>query len=192
MGQLTASFIRRCPEPSLVRGAERVVIGFALRREGDVARHHFSLDTGLVVEAANIGALQIIEVLAHVVVQVVIGRAVHLMIPVGIVVHRDKLARFQPFAHLREAEQIALLVHHIGPPGGVYPHPLVEGAGVDGVDDVAVVDIALGQAGDIARLEAHGQIALIEHLRHHAAVDTPVFALADFVDGNGILHLGIV
>ena len=62
----------------------------------------------------------------------------------------------------------------------VYPEPFAESGRIDGVDDVAVVDIRLRHTGNDTRRNAHRQVALVQYRSQPAAVQAPAAVLAGF------------
>jgi len=103
------------------------------------------------------------------------------MIPVSVLVNRHELTLFQSVSDLRYTQQITFVVHDIGIPCGVYPQPLVESIGINDVDHMAIVYIAFRKTSHIAGLESHSQITLVQHLRHHTAINAPILLLANFI-----------
>lgn len=132
------------------------------------------------VEPVACPAFQVEQIFGHVLVQIVFRRGLLFIIPVGFFVHPDWLAVSEACTHFLYAQQIALSVCHPSIVCGVYPEPFAESERIDGVDDVAVVDIRLRHTGNDARRNAHRQVALVQYRSQPAAVQAPAAVLAGF------------
>ena len=73
------------------------------------------------VKPANLLAREEVEVLGHVIFQIVFLGLLALMIPVGRLAEHQWLVVDESLAHLGNAEHRAILVHHPGVHRGVYP-----------------------------------------------------------------------
>ena len=132
------------------------------------------------VEPIACPAFQVEQIFGHVFVQIVFRRGLLFIVPVGIFVHLDWLAVSEACTHFLYTQQVALFVCHPSIVRRVYPEPFAESGRIDGVDDVAVVDIRLRHTGNDTRRNAHRQVALVQYRSQPAAVQAPAAVLAGF------------
>lgn len=134
----------------------------------------------LVVGAKAQGRVNVVKVLAHVLAQVFINVCFVLVVPVGIVVDKERTALDKPFTHLAGVQQQPVLVHDISVPSRVHPHPFLQRVAPCHTDDMAVVilGIVLGHTNEVTCRNAYRLVHFAEHDGHEPAVVTALLALS--------------
>ena len=81
---------------------------------------------------------KVVEILSHIVIQIIIFGSIILIVPVGIGIELQRLVLDDAFAHLEDAEHLVVFVRYVGFEGRVNPQPFAQFFGIDFVNDVTI------------------------------------------------------
>lgn len=110
------------------------------------------------------------EILGHILIQIILLANLILIVPIGLRIEYDRLVLDNPLTHLKDAEHLLVIIHHVGLVGGVDPQPFAQLRGINFVDDMAIVVVISWHASDHTRADAQCQVAFVGKECQTAAV----------------------
>ena len=141
-----------CPEHLWVGGGVTfpVIVDEAYGNQAYIFLCRIGAIVALRVESAEFLADKVVEILRHVIIQIVLLRLLVLMVPVGRLAEHQRKIILQTIAYLGNAEHRTVLVHHPGIHRGVDVEPFLQLLRPHRIDHMALVVERIGRhTGDM-------------------------------------------